>query len=76
MMMMFLKLETDKKTKKKYVNMHMQTKFFLWEGLVELLLWKLRTIFNFVKKKSLSDSLKIIIRKSSKEDKARSCLSR
>ena len=75
--------------------MHMQTKFFLWEGLVELLLWKLRTIFIFVKKKSLSDSLKflgrlkqvwieanpydllkIIIRKSSKEDKARSCLSR
>jgi len=40
MMMMFLKLETDKKTKKNMstVNMHMQTKFFLWEGLVELLL--------------------------------------
>jgi len=62
MMMMFLKLETDKKTKKKYVNMHMQTKFFLWEGLVELLLWKLRTIFNFVKKKkkSLSDNFKFL----------------
>ncbi len=46
------------------VNMHMQTKFFLWEGLVELLLWKLRTIFNFVKKKkkslSLSDNFKFL----------------
>jgi len=64
MMMMFLKLETDKKTKKNMstVNMHMQTKFFLWEGLVELLLWKLRTIFNFVKKKkkSLSDNFKFL----------------
>ena len=57
LILMFLKLETDKK-QKKYVNMHMQTKFFLWEGLVELLLWKLRTIFIFVKKKSLSNSFK------------------
>ena len=50
----------QKTKKKKYVNMHMQTKFFLWEGLVELLLWKLRTIFIFVKKKSLSDSFKFL----------------
>jgi KaiC/GvpD/RAD55 family RecA-like ATPase len=31
-------IRNRQKTKKKYVNMHMQTKFFLWEGLVELLL--------------------------------------